>query len=190
MTRGYPEAGPRGDPNREATVDDRNYITKNGLERIQRELAWLQRYERPRVTREVTAAAALGDRSENAEYIYGKKRLREIDRRMRHLMARLSKVHPVDPASIRGDVVRFGATVVIGDEQGNERTWRIYGEDEVDVEGGILSYRSPLGQALLGRSEGDTVRFHAPGGTREIEIVEVRYEAQPVLVTPEFDVPD
>lgn len=166
----------------------RNYITKNGLERIQRELNWLQRSERPRITREVSAAAAMGDRSENAEYIYGKKRLREIDRRMRFLMGRLSRIEPVDPGQFSGQRVLFGATVTIEDEEGEQRTWRIYGEDEVDVEAGILSFRSPLGRALMGKEEGDAVTFRAPQGLREIEIVEVRFDPQPPLHTPEFDV--
>jgi transcription elongation factor GreB len=165
---------------------DPNYITTNGLLRIQRELAWLQKVERPRITREVSAAAALGDRSENAEYIYGKKRLREIDSRMRFLMGRLSRIHPVDPGAIRGDKVVFGATVVVEDEEGEQRTWRIYGEDEVNVAAGVLSHKSPLGRALMGAREGDTVRFQAPGGVREVELVALRYEAQPPLQTPEY----
>lgn len=153
-----------------------NYITPAGLERIQREFAWLQKEERPKVTREVAYAASLGDRSENAEYLYGKRRLRQIDSRLRFLMGRLEHVRVVDPAQQSGTRVRFGATVVIADEDGEEQTWRIYGEDEVDVERGILSWKSPLATALMGKSEGDTVRFQAPGGTREVEIVAVRYE--------------
>ena len=158
-----------------------NYITPNGLDRIRRELLWLEKEERPRVVREVSYAASLGDRSENAEYIYGKKRLRKIDSRRRFLIKRLEKARPVDPAQMSGPKVRFGATVVIEDEAGREQTWRIYGEDEVDVEGGVLSWRSPLAQALMGKEEGDGVTFRAPGGVREIEIVEVRYEPQAPL---------
>lgn len=153
-----------------------NYMTPNGYERIRRELNWLETEERPKVVKEVAYAASLGDRSENAEYIYGKKRLRSIDSRRRFLLKRLEKAQLVDPAQLSGDVVRFGATVVLADEEGEEKEWRLYGEDEVDVDAGILSWRSPIAQAILGKSEGDGVRFRAPKGMREIEIVEVRYE--------------
>jgi transcription elongation factor GreB len=159
-------------------MDEPNYITPVGLERIRAELERLQKTERPRVVREVAYAASLGDRSENAEYIYGKKRLREIDARLRHLIGRLDRVHVIDPGTLKGTQVRFGATVVVADEDGDERTWRIYGEDEVDVDRGVLSWKSPLARALIGRSEGDTVKFDAPGGKREVEIVSVRYEPQ------------
>ena len=155
-----------------------NYITPAGLERIRSELEWLQTEERPRVTAEVSYAASLGDRSENAEYIYGKKRLREIDRRMRYLIGRLDNLRIVDPAVQTGTRVRFGATVVVEDEEGEQQTWRIFGVDEVDVEAGVLSWKSPIARAMLGREEGDVVQFRAPGGLREIEIVEVRYEPQ------------
>jgi transcription elongation factor GreB len=159
---------------------DPNYMTPYGYERMRRELEWLDHVERPRVCAEVSYAASLGDRSENAEYIYGKKRLREIDSRRTYLVKRLEKARLVDPASLSGEVVRFGATVtvVMGDDD-DEKTWRIFGEDEVDVEKGILSWKSPLARAILGRSEGDTARFEAPGGTREVEIVAVRYEPAP-----------
>lgn len=158
-----------------------NYITPMGLERITRELEFLQKVERPRITREVAFAAALGDRSENAEYLYGKKRLRKIDGRLRFLIGRLDKIRIVDPAGQTGRKVLFGATVVVADEDGSERTWTIYGEDEVDVEGGVLSWRSPLATALLGHEEGEEVSFRAPAGLRTLEIVEVRYEPQEPL---------
>jgi len=162
-------------------VSTPNYLTPNGAERLRRELDWLQRVERPKITKEVAWAASLGDRSENAEYIYGKKKLRQIDGRMHFVMQRLSNVIIVDPGTQKGKKVLFGATVVLGSEDGGEKTWRIWGEDEVDVDHGILSHRSPLGRALLGKSEGDEVRFEAPGGSREVEILEVRYEAQEPL---------
>jgi transcription elongation factor GreB len=154
-----------------------NYISPVGLERIRREFDWLQKHERPRITREVSFAASLGDRSENAEYIYGKKRLREIDRRIRHLMGRLENVRVVDPSTLSGSKVTFGATVAIVDEDGVERTWTILGEDEIDVASGILSWRSPMAIALLGKSEGDSVKFSSPGGLREVEITSVSYHA-------------
>lgn len=162
-------------------MDEPNYVTPYGYERMRRELEWLDHHERPRVTAEVSYAASLGDRSENAEYIYGKKRLREIDSRRRFLVKRLEKARLVDPATLSGDQVRFGATVTLADEKGDEKTWRIYGEDEVDVAKGILSWRSPIARAILGKREGDTARFEAPGGQREVEILEVRYEPAPVV---------
>ena len=158
-----------------------NYITPNGAERLLRELEWLQKEERPRITAEVSYAASLGDRSDNAEYRYGKKRLRAIDKRMRFLMSRVGTAIVVDPVEPRGSKVLFGATVVIETEDGDERTWRIYGEDEVDVEAGVLSWKSPLGRALLGKEEGDAVTYQAPSGTREVELIEVRYDAQEPL---------
>ena len=165
----------------------RNYITANGLLRIQRELHWLQTVERPKITREVGEAAAMGDRSENAEYIYGKKRLRQIDGRMRYLMSCLNKIEPIEIGLIRADKVLFGATVTVEDEEGVAKTWRIYGEHEVDVDKGILSWISPLGRALMGKQVGDGVRFKAPSGWRELEVVDLRYEGQVELLTPEYD---
>lgn len=158
-----------------------NYITPNGLERLLREIAWLEGEERPRIVAEVQYAASMGDRSENAEYIYGKKRLRKIDSRRRHLIKRLESVRPVDLSLLSGDLVKFGATVTLADEDGNEKTWRIYGEDEVNVDAGILSWRSPIALAITGKGEGDAVTFQAPGGKREVEIVEVRFEPQEPL---------
>lgn len=123
----------------------------------------------------------MGDRSENAEYIYGKKRLRKIDGRRRFLVKRLEKARPVDPMDVDSDVVRFGATVVVEDEEGLEATWRIYGEDEVNVEAGILSWKSPLAKAILGKKEGDDATFRAPGGNREVVVVRVSYDPQEPL---------
>ena len=155
-----------------------NYITTMGLERIRRELQWLQSEERPKIVSEVSRAAAMGDRSENAEYIYGKKRLRQIDGRMGYLVGRLNKLVVVEPSTQASERVLFGATVVLIDEEDEQKTWKIYGEDEVAVEKGIISWKSPLGRSLLGRSVGDAVQFQAPGGQRELELIEIRYEAQ------------
>jgi transcription elongation factor GreB len=129
----------------------------------------------------VAWAASLGDRSENAEYIYGKKRLRQIDGRRRFLIKRLEIARPVDLALMSGERVKFGATVVVAGEDGEETTWKLYGEDEVDVAAGVLSWRSPLGRALTGKEAGDEVTFQAPGGRRTLEILEVRFELQPPL---------
>ncbi len=162
-------------------MSEPNYITPVGLERLQREIQWLQTEERPMVVREVSYAASLGDRSENAEYIYGKKRLRSIDSRIHFLTGRFDHVVVVDPAKQRGPEVRFGATVTVVDAEGEERTWRIYGEDEVDIENGVISWRSPLARALNGKREGDAIRFRAPAGDRELEIVAIHYTAQEPL---------
>ena len=158
------------------SVDNR--ITPHGLKRIQDELDWLRHVERPRVVAEVSYAASLGDRSENAEYIYGKKRLREIDSRLDYLVRALDRIVVIDPAKVVGERVQFGATVVLSDEDGTEKTWRIYGEQEVDVDRGIISFKSPLARALTGKEAGESVRFQAPGGVRELELVDVRFEEQ------------
>ena len=152
-----------------------NYITPAGLKKMTDELAWRGQVERPRVTQEVSDAAAQGDRSENAEYIYGKKKLREIDRRMRFLRKRIEIAVPVDPAVDRGDKVYFGATVVIEDEDGVTNEYQLVGEDEVDTTSRKLSWRSPIGKALLGKSLDDEVRVHTPGGLRVVTIVGVKY---------------
>jgi len=151
------------------------YITPEGYKKIVEEYNWLHSTERPRITAEVSYAASLGDRSENSEYLYGKKRLREIDKRIHFLRTRLEKIEPVDPAQFTGDSVLFGATVVIEDEDGREQTWTIRGEDEVDMAAKVISYVSPLGRALIGQQVGDTVRFLSPGGERELTILSVRY---------------
>ena len=122
-------------------------------------------------------AAGNGDRSENGDYIYGKKRLREIDRRIRFLTKRLETAVVVDPAEQRNvDQVFFAATVTVCDPDGNEATYQIVGIDEANASQGMISWISPLARALLKAREGDTVRFDSPGGLRELDIIEVRYE--------------
>lgn len=157
--------------------DSPNYITPEGFRRIHDEVEFLTRKERPRVVQEVQDAAAQGDRSENAEYIYGKKRLREIDRRLNFLGARLKHVVVVDPAKRVGkDVVFFGATVDVEDEDGATLTWQIVGEDETDPNVGRVSWKSPIGRALLKKRAGDTVTYAKPEGARvEITLLAVRY---------------
>lgn len=167
-------------------MSGKNYITPRGLKRIQYELEHLRYVERPQVVAEVSYAAALGDRSENAEYIYGKKRLRQIDSRIGYLLKCLNRIEVVDPGKLSGSRVTFGATVVVEDEEGVERTYHLFGEHEVDVDEGILSHKSPIARALMGKEEGDGVRFHAPKGVRELEIVEVRFDAQEPLPVPEW----
>ena len=154
---------------------DANYITPQGARKLSQELARLRSVERPKVVQEVADAAAQGDRSENAEYIYGKKRLREIDRRMRFLTKRLESAVVVDPAKQTGEKVFFGATVAIEDEHGARATYRIVGEDESDGKLGHVSWRSPIGRALLGKKAGDLVVLKRPIGELELEVLAVTY---------------
>ncbi len=154
----------------------RNYITPGGHARLKAELDHLLRTERPQVVEVVHWAASNGDRSENGDYIYGKRRLREIDRRIRFLTKRLDIAEVVDPARQQSaDQVFFGATVTIGDEQGGEQTYQIVGVDETDFARGRISWVSPLARALLKAREGDVVRFQSPAGWREIEVLTIEY---------------
>ncbi len=145
------------------------------------ELEWLVKDERPAVTNVVSWAAKLGDRSENADYQYGKKRLREIDRRIRYLTKRLEAGEVVDP-SIREetDQVFFGATVVYSNAEGEENTVTIVGIDEADPSRHYVSWISPIARAFIKAREGDTVTLRTPGGVEELEILEVRYEEIPM----------
>ncbi|WP_437682763.1 transcription elongation factor GreB [Sorangium sp. So ce131] len=156
-------------------MSDPAYITPSGARKLSEELARLRSVERPRIVQEVADAAAQGDRSENAEYIYGKKKLREIDRRMHYLTKRLEKAVVVDPAEQRGDKVFFGATVEIEDEDGARHTYQIVGEDEIDSASGRISWRSPVGRSLLGKRAGDVITVRRPAGEAEMEIISVRY---------------
>lgn len=153
------------------------YITRRGAEQLQAELSKLVSSERPRVVQEVADAAAQGDRSENAEYIYGKKRLREIDRRIRFLSKRLDSLQVVSPGEAPADPERvfFGARVEVEDEDGQRKSYRLVGPDETDPESGSISYKSPLGQALLKKRLGDVVVVRRPKGEVELEIVGVDY---------------
>ncbi len=165
-----------------------NYITGDGARRLQEELGHLRSKERPKVVQEVSDAAAQGDRSENAEYIYGKKRLREIDRRMHYLTRRLESAVVVTPEARPDGRIFFGATVDVEDEDGETVTYQIVGEDETEPKAGRISWRSPIGRALLNKKEGDTVSFRKPVPTVpgmtirstdtievELSIVRVRY---------------
>jgi transcription elongation factor GreB len=150
-------------------------ITPAGYDRLNKELNDLWRRERPKVVQEVSEAAAHGDRSENAEYKYGKRRLREIDRRMRYLSGLLDKLKVIDPSSISSDRVQFGATVRIIDAEERERTYQIVGVEEVDVKAGKISIASPMGRALLNKRVGDIAVINRPAGDLDVEIVELRY---------------
>ena len=152
-----------------------NYITPAGYRRLRDEQDQLRLGERPHIVDEVARAAAMGDRSENAEYIYGKKRLREIDRRLRFLDKRIEAAEMVDPATDRGDKVYFGATVDLDYPNGQKRTYALVGEDELDPDRGWISWRSPLGRILMGRTEGDMVVLTHEDQITPIELMEVRY---------------
>ncbi|MCC6998757.1 MAG: transcription elongation factor GreB [Deltaproteobacteria bacterium] len=153
-----------------------NYMTPAGYKKLAEELTRLRTVDRPKVCQEVSDAAAQGDRSENAEYIYGKKKLREIDRRMRFLGKRIDAAMVVDPKQKRGDKVFFGATVVLEDDDGESTTYQLVGEDEIEAKRGRISWRSPIGAALLGKELDDDVKVKTPSGTRKFTIVDVRYE--------------
>lgn len=156
--------------------DAARYITPAGYEQLRAELSRLLRVERPRVTREVSEAAAHGDRSENAEYIYGKKRLREIDRRIEFLVRRLDELTVVPPRADQPDRIYFGAFVDLEDENGNVSQFRIVGPDEFDAGAGRVSMDSPLGRALLGRALGDEFTLRRPKGAVTYTVLAVRYE--------------
>jgi transcription elongation factor GreB len=162
----------------------KNYITPDGLQRLKDERKFLLTRERPAVTQVVAWAASNGDRSENADYQYGKRRLRQIDRRIRFLMKRIDAAEVVDPAAPRSGraakQIFFGATVRYVNAAGTERLVRIVGADEVDLERNHISWLSPLARALLQAGAGDCVTLHAPGATEELEILEVRYEHIPM----------
>lgn len=161
---------------REPQKPGSKYITPEGARRLNKELDELWRVERPRVTQAVSEAAAQGDRSENAEYTYGKKRLREIDRRVRFLRKRLDGMVVVDRAPSDPRRVFFGAWVTVEDEEGNEARHRIVGPDEFDAAPGYISMDSPLGLALMKKGLDDEVTIEVPGGRRTLVIVKIDYE--------------
>jgi len=162
----------------------KNYITPVGLQRLRDELRFLLSRERPAVTEVVAWAAGNGDRSENADYQYGKRRLREIDRRIRFLTRRIDAAEVVDPEAPRSGRaathVFFGATVRYANAAGTERVARVVGLDEVDLDRHYISWMSPLARALMKSGPGDSVILHAPGTTEPLEILEVRYERIPM----------
>lgn len=155
----------------------KNYITPAGLRRLQDELRQLKSVERPKVVEIVSWAAGNGDRSENGDYLYGKKRLREIDRRIRFLLKRLEIAEPVDPKLQKNrEQVFFGATVTYVDPHGAEKTIRIVGIDEARIEQGEVSWISPVARALMKAREGDVVELRTPHGPEQIEVVKIVYE--------------
>jgi transcription elongation factor GreB len=152
-----------------------NYITPQGADKLRDELKHLRYAERPEVVRVVAWAASNGDRSENADYIYGKRRLREIDRRLRFLQKRLDAAVVINPSEQRGDKVLFGATVTVRNESDQLKRYQIVGVDETNPNEGKISWVSPLGKALLQNNKGDFVVLQTPKGEEELEIVKVEY---------------
>jgi transcription elongation factor GreB len=162
-----PGAGPAKPP---------RYITPEGFRKISEEHQRIWTKLRPKIVAEVEAAAALGDRSENAEYIYGKKKLRELDRRMRFLSERMDELSVIEPKPHPSGRAYFGAWVRVEHEDGEERVYRLVGPDEFDIASGMVSVDAPIGRALLGKAEGDTAVVQRPVGTSELTVLEVRYQ--------------
>lgn len=164
------------EPAQQLPLGQKNYITPAGYQRLRDELDQLWKVERPALVNTITWAASNGDRSENGDYIYGKKRLREIDRRIRFLSKRMDNAVVVDPAQRTScDQVFFGATVTVCGQDGVVSTYSIVGVDEADAGRGLISWVSPLARALLKARADDVVTLHIPGGVEEIEVVEVAY---------------
>jgi transcription elongation factor GreB len=152
------------------------YLTREGYDSIVEEINFLWKTERPRVVTEVSHAADMGDRSENAAYIYGKKRLRKIDSRLRYLRKKIEGIVVVDlDEQLQHDTVKFGAVVVLEDDDGEERIYRLVDKDESEPARGRISVQSPIGRALLGKEAGDYVTVTLPKGSLGLEIVKIRY---------------
>lgn len=152
-----------------------NYITPEGFEKIRAEYTELLNQERPKVVETVTWAASNGDRSENADYQYGKKRLREIDKRLHFLQKRLESAEIIDPKTLQSDKVVFGATVTLEDEDGNTKTYKIVGADEFDIKQNKISWKSPVAQALLGKKLEDEVKIIKPSGEEIVVISSIEF---------------
>ena len=157
-------------------MEKNNYITPLGHKRLLDELENLLKHERPEVTRLVQWAASNGDRSENADYLYGKRRLREIDRRIRFLTQRLDASVVVDPLKINSNKIQFGATIELLDEEGKTKTFTIVGVDEVDTSMGRISWQSPVGKSLIGKSSGEEGVVKVPSGEIIYEVISITYK--------------
>ncbi len=156
-------------------ADDKNYITPPGFEKLKAEYSQLLNVERPKLVETVAWAASNGDRSENADYIYGKRRLREIDRRLHFLQGKLERAVVVDPQKLSGDKVIFGATVTISDEDGKTISYQIVGQDEFDIQQQKISWKSPVAAALLGKKVDDEVVIKKPGGQEIVCIEKIEF---------------
>lgn len=184
MSKAFTKEDDQQDQDEDAELDSavpggKNYITPQGLQRLRDEHTKLMNVDRPEVVRVVSWAASLGDRSENADYIYGKRRLREIDRRLRFLGKRMEIAEVVDPTERKGDTILFGATVTVQGEDGKKKKYSIVGVDETDVANGRISWISPIGKALLQAKKGDVVTVRMPKGEEDLEILEVKYAELP-----------
>lgn len=157
-------------------MDKKNYITPAGFEKLKSEYSELLHKERPKVVEVVAWAASNGDRSENADYQYGKKRLREIDRRLHFLNQRLDSAEVIDPQNVKTDKVVFGATVELQNEDDQIVVYKIVGEDEFDAAKGLISWQSPLAKAVLGKKVGDLVTLQKPNSTEELTVLTVFYK--------------
>ena len=152
-----------------------NYITPEGFKKLQEEFTGLFHGERPKLVETVAWAAGNGDRSENGDYIYGKRRLREIDKRLKFLRDRIESAQVVDPKTVTGKKIVFGATVTIEDEDGLTKTYQIVGEDEIEPGKNKISWKSPMAKALMGKTQGDEVVIQRPAGELVAEVKQVRY---------------
>lgn len=157
-------------------ADKKNYITPSGLEKLKAEYHQLFHVDRPKLVETVAWAASNGDRSENADYIYGKRKLREIDSRLRFLTGRLEAAEVVDPLKLTGDKVVFGSTVTITDEEGETLVYQIVGEDEWDIKQGKISWQSPVAKALLGKRVGDEVAIRKPSGEEFVTLEKIEFK--------------
>ncbi len=157
-------------------TSEKNYITPVGLEKLKAEYNELLHGERPKLVEVIAWAASNGDRSENADYIYGKRRLREIDRRLRFLTQKMEAAEVVDPKTVTATTVVFGATVSILNEDEQKMVYQIVGEDEFDVKSGKISWKSPVAKALLGKKIGDEVIIHKPAGEEAVTIENIQYK--------------
>lgn len=155
--------------------EKKNYITPSGFRRLKDEFQNLMQVERPKLVETVAWAASNGDRSENADYIYGKRRLREIDSRLRFLTGRLEAAIVVDPKTLSGKKVVFGSTITLEDEDGQTVKYQIVGEDEFDAKTGKISWRSPVATSLLGKAAGDEVVLKKPSGDELVTILEIEF---------------
>lgn len=156
--------------------NNKNYITKHGAQALRDEYQELFRKERPKLVETIAWAASNGDRSENADYIYGKRRLREIDRRLEFISQRLSRAEVVDVALIQSDKIVFGATVEVEDEEGKKFIYQIVGEDETDALKGKMSWKSPVGRALLGKMRDDEIDVQTPNGIKAYTVLKFYFE--------------
>lgn len=153
----------------------KNYITPEGFKKLQDEFKQLFHDERPKLVETIAWAASNGDRSENADYIYGKRRLRQIDSRLHFLTRRIEAAEVIDPKTLDSDTVVFGATVIVEDEQGANKAYKIVGEDESDVKNGKISWKSPIGKALLRKTAGDKTIVQKPGGESSLFVIEIKF---------------